>query len=320
MALHFKLKLLLWISSFQKQPDIQKSTPEAVRAYNKERVKKLAKLTQYKPEELFLVKDEIVKTEETEVPIRIYQPIEGDNFPITMYFHGGGFVLGDLESHDNLCRRMAKQTNCIVIAVDYRLAPESKYPAAPNDCYQATLWAYENAKSLNADPNRIATAGDSAGANLATVVCLMARDKKAPFKICQQILIYPTVDGLLSSESIDRLAEGYILTKELMQWFLNHYLAEEANLKESYFSPIHTEDLSNLPPALVITAEYDPLIDEGKAYANKLKEVGNEVIYKEFKGMVHVFYQMPKFLKATRQAEKLVAKTLQTAFGTHGIV
>ncbi len=319
MALNLKIKLLLWLQSLQKQRLMEEMTPQEARAFNLETNRKADKIVNFKPEEMHKISNRFVKTADYDIPIRIYQPYGLDNLPILMYFHGGGFVVGNLETHDLTCRRLAKKANCIVISVDYRLAPEYKYPHAPNDCYAATKWAYENAKEFGGDAKRMATCGDSAGGNLATVIALMAREKKE-FELLYQVLIYPTTDGTQTAPSIDQLADGYLLTKSLMAWFLNQYKDENTVIKDPYFSPLYAEDLSGLPPALVITAEYDPLKDEGTQYAERLKEAGVPVVFKEFKGMIHVFFQMPKLLKKAREAQDLVASELRTAFGTDGLV
>jgi acetyl esterase len=320
MKIPFNLRLLLWAHNRQGAFDAQKSTPESFRGFNETEGKRLAFLVDYKPEKMHQITNKTIQTPTHEIPIRIYQPVEGDSLPILMYFHGGGFTIGSLETHDSLCRRLAKLIKCVVISVDYRLGPEHKFPAAPEDAFQATLWAYENAKSIKGDAHRIALMGDSAGGNLATVVSMMARDRGVPFKILHQVLIYPCVDATLSGESIETNAKGYILTKDMMQWFLNHYTQAATDLKAAYLSPLWAENLQNLPPALIITAEYDPLCSEGTQYARKLREAGNQVIHTNYEGMVHIFFQMPKFLKKCRIAHEQVASILRMVFGTDGIL
>lgn len=319
MALHYRFRFLLWMMSIQKRPPMEEMSPQEARDFNLETSNRMKKMVDFKPVEMFKITNRHVKTPDFDIPIRIYQPIEGEKLPILMFFHGGGFVIGNLDTHDLICRRLAALVKCLVVSVDYRLAPEHKFPAAPNDCYAATVWAYEHADEIKGDQTRIAVCGDSAGGNLATVISMMARDQGGP-KITYQVLIYPTTDGTQSSPSVDQMGEGFILTKKLMVWFLNHYKDNQTEIKDPYFSPLFAEDLSNLPPALIITAEYDPLKDEGKKYAERLRESGVPVIFKEFKGMVHVFFAMPKFLKKARQAQELVAKELRTAFGTDGLV
>lgn len=307
---------MLWLN---KKINFSRVTPQKFREHNRVQFQKLQKIIAYPPEQMHHTIDRFVKTDNYEIPVRIYKPIEANNLPILMFFHGGGFVVGSVDSHDNVCRRLAMLAKCLVISVEYRLAPEFKYPIPIQDCYAATAWAAENAQEIGGDANRIAVCGDSAGGCLATVVSMMAKEKAFP-KIIFQALIYPCTDGTLRNASIDELSEGYLLTKEMMQWFLNHYKNTDEEIKEPYFSPLLADDVRNLPPALIITAEYDPLKDEGRRYAEKLKEAGVPVQFKEFKGMIHVFFQMPKFLKKARQAQELVANELKSAFGTNGIV
>jgi acetyl esterase len=319
MPLPLKLRTLLWVNRLQGKLDLKKITPDKFRKYNLEQHRKLGSLVDYKPEKMFSVKDWTIKSSTHEIPIRIYQPSEGDNFPVLMYFHGGGFVIGNIETHDTTCRRLAKMIHCIVVSVDYRLAPEHKFPAAPEDCYAATLWVSENAQTFHGDGNRIAVIGDSAGGNLATVVCLMARDRFKP-RILYQVLIYPVTDSTFSGESIKRNSEGYLLTEDMMRWFLDHYIHPETDLLHPYLAPIWAEDLSNLPPALIITAGFDPLQSEGMLYAKKLQDAGNSVRYIDYENMIHVFFQMPRFLKTSREAFKNIAQELKVVFGTNGVI
>mgnify|MGYP003877581847 CR=1 FL=1 len=238
-----------------------------------------------------------------------------------MYFHGGGFVIGDLETHDNLCRRTAKDVGCIVVAVDYPRAPEYKFPDIPQVCYEVTQWIADNIGAFGGDGTRLAVMGDSAGGNLATGVCMQARAKETPH-ILQQVLIYPCTDATLSGETIRTRATGYILTTEMMQWFLNHYVTPDTDLKDPLLSPCWAtnEQLKDLPPALIITAEYDPLCSEGTRYAERLREAGVQVTHEDYRGMVHVFFQMPRLLASGDNAQKKAFKTLRTIFGIDGIV
>jgi acetyl esterase len=311
MALSPRIRILFFLMRFRKQVDFTKVTAAQFRADNKKAIKELKALAQYPQENLFQIRDETIKVSgEGAIVLRIYKPIEGNTLPLLLYFHGGGFVVGDLESHDSTCRRLAKQNKCVVVAVDYRLAPENPFPIPCEDCYAALEWAVKNASSLGANPTQVAVMGDSAGGNLATVVAMMARDKDGP-KICCQVLIYPTTDATLSADSINKLATGYVLTREMMQWFVHHYCGNETDLKQPYLSPLFAENLKSLPPALIVTAEFDPLKGEGEAYAKKLKENGNQVVFKEYAGMIHVFFQMPKFLPEARMAEAQVSSFLQ---------
>lgn len=319
MALNLKLSALLWFSRFEKPLDVKTMSVQEIRELNVERLRKMRPLVDYEAQKMYKITNRFVDNAGYKVPVRIYQAEEGEKLPIVMFFHGGGFVISSLETYDNLCRRLAAQSRCIVVSVDYRLAPEHKFPAAPEDCYAATVWAKAHAKEFNGDAQKIAVCGDSAGGNLATVVAMMARDRKE-LKIAKQILIYPTVDSTFSFPSIDKLAEGYLLTKEIMKWFLDNYRDKDTDIRDPYFAPYFAQNLNDLPPALIITAEYDPLRDEGAAYAQKLKEAGVPVVYQDFKGMIHLFYQMPKLLAKARKAERLVASSLRTTFGIDGLV
>ena len=227
-----------------------------------------------------------------EIPIRIYTPQGGSSpRPVIVYYHGGGWVIGTLETHDPLCRHLAKETGAVVVSVDYRLAPEHKFPAGPEDCYAATRWASEHAAEIGADPKRLAVGGDSAGGNLAAAVSLMARDRGKP-AIALQLLIYPVTEHGYETASYRENAKGLLLEKDSMVWFWNHYLASPADGQNPYASPLRARDLKGLPPAMVVTAEFDPLRDEGEAYAKRLREAGVTVKTKRYDGLIHGFAMM----------------------------
>jgi acetyl esterase len=247
-----------------------------------------------------------------EIPIRIYRPFRTGVSPVLVYFHGGGWVIGDLDTHDDICRALAHHADCLVVSVDYRLAPEHKFPAAIDDALAATHWVVENADELNIDAGRLAVGGDSAGGNLAAVVSHLARDRNGP-AIRYQLLIYPATDMTLSYPSIEQLGEGYRLTSAAMRWFVDHYLRDRQDQSDPKASPLFASDFSGLPPALVITAGFDPLRDEGKAYADKLAAAGVEVDYRCYEGMVHGFFGMAGVLNQARTAQKHVAELLQQA-------
>ena len=236
-----------------------------------------------------------------EIPVRIYIPEAKGPMPLLVYFHGGGWVIGTLDTHDGVCRHLAKQSQAVVVSVDYRLAPEHKFPAAAEDCYAATCWAAQNAASLGADAKRLAIGGDSAGGNLAAVVALMARDRGEP-KIAFQLLIYPVTDHAYETASYRDNADGYLLTKDAMVWFWNHYLTGAGDSSNPYASPLRAKSLAGLPPAMVVTAEFDPLRDEGEAYAAKLREAGVPVKLKPYDGLVHGFFSMIGFFDQAKQA------------------
>jgi acetyl esterase len=235
------------------------------------------------------------------IPLRVYWPVLGERLPALMFFHGGGFVICDLDSHDKQCRALANASGCVVIAVDYRLAPEHKFPAAPEDAYAATRYVAEHAAEFGVDPDRIAVGGDSAGGNLATVVALMARDRGGP-SVKFQLMVYPLVDFDDESPSMREYARDHFLTRDSMDWFRAQYLATAADAKLPYASPMNAPDLSGLPAALIITAGLDPLRDQGEAYARKLQAAGVPVELKRYEGMIHVFINLGGIVDAGREA------------------
>lgn len=247
------------------------------------------------------------------IPVRIYTPKGTGPFPILVFFHGGGWVLGNLETHDATCRALTNGAGCITVSVDYRLAPEHKFPAAPDDCYMATCWAALNAAAFGGDPTRIAIGGDSAGGNLTAAVALMARDRGTP-SLAYQLLIYPVTDAAADTPSYRKNADGYLLTKDAMQWFWNHYLSNEADGQNQYASPLRAKRLEGLPPALVITAEFDPLCDEGEAYATRLKEAGIPVEVKRYSGTIHGFFSLGHVIDQGKTAVAEASKKLRAAF------
>jgi acetyl esterase len=246
------------------------------------------------------------------IPVRIYVPTGTAPLPVLVYFHGGGWVIGDLETHDGVCRALANAAACVVVSVHYRRAPEHKFPAAADDCYAAAEWVAANAAGIGADAGRLAVGGDSAGGNLAAVVALMARDRGAP-AIRYQLLIYPVTDGAYDTASYRDNADGYFLTKEMMHWFWNHYVRSDADRQNPYAAPLRAANLHGLPPALVLTAEFDPLRDEGEAYAARLREAGVAVELKRYTGLIHGFFGMGGVIEAARNAFDETATTLRAA-------
>jgi len=225
-----------------------------------------------------------------DLPVRIYTPAGDEPFPVLLYFHGGGFVVCNLDTHETICRLLSSQAECIVISVDYRLAPEHPYPAAVEDCLAATRWAAEHAETLGGDPARIAVAGDSAGGNLATVVALRARDEGGP-QLSAQLLVYPITDHYEpGTPSYTENAEGFFLTRNGMMWFFDHYLGDDVERDDPHVFPLRANSLEGLPPALLITAEYDPLRDEGVRYAERLREAGVDTVHLSCDGMIHGFF------------------------------
>jgi acetyl esterase len=249
------------------------------------------------------------------IPIRLYRPVKKDTLPALVYFHGGGFVICNLDTHDRQCRALANASGCAVISVDYRLAPEHKYPAAVEDAYAATKYVAEHAAEFGVDPNRIAVGGDSAGGNLATVVSLLSRDRGGP-RLKFQLLIYPMVDFYDQSPSMQHYSKDYFLTREGMDWFTESYLPNrEAGLEPSA-SPTNATDLRGLPPAMVLTAECDPLRDQGETYARKLQGAGVAVELKRYEGMFHPFFQFGAILDTAKVAMKDAASAVREALGS----
>jgi|SoiMetStandDraft_5_1073268.scaffolds.fasta_scaffold16590_3 acetyl esterase/lipase len=248
-----------------------------------------------------------------QIPVRVYRPSLAQDLPALMYFHGGGFVICNLDTHDRLCRGLANASGCAVLSVDYRLAPEHKYPAAAEDAYAATRYVAEHAAEFGIDPNRIAVGGDSAGANLATVVALMARDRGGP-ALKFQLLIYPVTDFTEHATQSEReYGHGYFLDVELMDWFGDQYFAADADRHLPYASPIKASDLRRLPPAMVLTGECDPLRDQGEAYADKLRTAGVAVVLKRYDGMIHPFLSLAGIVDAGRDAIKESAAAVRQA-------
>jgi acetyl esterase len=245
---------------------------------------------------------------------RLYRPVITPETVtgLLVWFHGGGWVLGSVESHDDLCRALCIRSGHSVLSVDYRLAPEDPFPAGLNDAIEATQWAYQNAGSIGCDPRKIAVGGDSAGANLAAVVAQLA-----PAPLSHQVLIYPVTDAQMSSDSYRDNAEGYFLTASSMRWFVDHYLSGgEGSPTVPKVSPLCASDetLAATPPALVITAEFDPLRDEGDAYARRLAELGVTVTHLCFFGQIHGFYSFPEFIEDANLARAVTAEWLRTGF------
>jgi len=235
------------------------------------------------------------------IAVRMYRPELSEKLPALIYFHGGGYVIGSLDSHDRLCRALANASGCAVIAVDYRLAPEHKYPAAVDDAYAATCYIAEHAAEFNIDPNRIAVGGDSAGGSLATVVCLLSRDRSGP-RLQYQLLIYPWVDFYGQNPSMQQYAKDHFLTRAGLDWFTENYLPNRESGLEPSASPMCATNVQGLPRAMIITAECDPLRDQGEAYARKLEGAGIPVQLKRYNGMIHPFLNLAGVIDAAKSA------------------
>ena len=265
--------------------------------------------------EIFSVEDRTLPGPAGAVPVRVYRPSAGTALPVVMWIHGGGWVTGSLETHDQLCRQLADDTSAIVVSVDYRLAPEAKFPSAVDDCVAAWRWISEHASELGGDPARIAIAGDSAGGNLAAVTALVAREERLALPLVQ-LLVYPVTDHELDSASMIDNAKGYFLEAEGMRWFYDHYARTPADYDDWRYSPIRAADLSGLPAAIVLTAEFDPLRDQGEAYALRLQEAGTPTQASRADGLFHGFFGMHPFLPPAREPWEIAVAGLRAAFGT----
>lgn len=257
------------------------------------------------------VEDVLIPVKGGEIKARVYTPEGKGPFPIFIYLHGGGWVLGDLDTADAPCRSLANKAECIVVSVEYRLAPEHKFPVPLEDCYEAATWVANHAGEWSGDQARIAIGGDSAGGNLAASVAMKAREQEGP-AFMAQILIYPVTDFSFSTLSHQANGEGYFLTRDSMVWFAQQYLGKEEDKHNVYAAPLLANDLSHLPPALVITAEYDPLRDEGLEYANRLRKAGVPVEYTCYEGMIHGFFWMAGIMDKGKQAIDQVARHLHS--------
>ena len=255
----------------------------------------------------------VLDTDADGVLVRVYQPVGEGPFPVVMMFHGGGWVIGDLTTADGQSREVCRQVEAVVISVDYRLAPEHPFPAAADDCYAATQWAAQNAQRFRGDPGRLALAGDSAGGNLAAVVAQMIRDKGGP-AVAFQLLVYPVTDGVnFDRPSYHENGQDYMLTADSMHWFWNHYAPNTEDRRNPYASPLLAENLAGLPSALVMTAEYDPLRDEGEAYAEALAKAGVEVKLIRCDGLIHGFFGQTRTVQAAVEPMGQACKALKAA-------
>jgi len=283
------------------RPAYETLTPPEVRAYYLE----ARFATNPEPPELARVAPLSIPAPHGPIPARIYVPkeprLKDGLAPALVFFHGGGWVIGDLDSHDVVCRQLAASGALVVIAIDYRLAPEHKFPAAVDDAITATAWIAANASELGLDATRLSVGGDSAGGNLAAVVALAARDRKGP-ALAGQVLIYPAVDFAMTHGSHSEPDTSVLLTHTVIRWFCNHYLNGPADIHDWRASPAHARNLAGLPPAYVLTAGADPLRDEGDDYAARLKQAGVGVTYKHFPGQFHGFFTMGKLLQQANVA------------------
>lgn len=310
MSLDPILKGLLDQMSANPMPKIWEIPPAAGR----EMYKGMAAMLDPQNVPIGKVEDRKIPGPGSEIPIRIYTPVGGGAgaLPAVVFFHGGGFVIGDLSTHDALCRQLANEAKARVIAVDYRLAPEHKFPAAADDCFAALSWVASQASTIGVDANRIAVCGDSAGGNLAAVVCQLAKKAGGPH-IVYQVLMYPTTIAHAQTGSMKMFEKGYFLEREGMDWFFDAYVPAGQDLKDPKLAPFWG-DVKGLPPAYVITAGFDPLKDEGKQYADKMAAAGVPVTYKDYPAMVHGFFNMSAVVPQAKDAIHDVAAKLRDAF------
>jgi acetyl esterase len=290
---------------------VEECTPSEIRASRAQNAEAMAALAG--PEQpVARVEDRTIPGPGGPIPVRVYWPVTGRTLPVLVYLHGGGWVFGNIGSVDRNCRVLANSAECVVVNVDYRLAPEHRYPAAAEDAYAVTSYVAAHTQEFSADAERIAIAGDSAGGNLATVACLMARDRGGP-KIVFQLMVYPVTDYDCNRPSTTE-NDGYFLSRATMQYCWNHYAPSPDEARQPYASPINAKSLAGLPPAMVITAECDPLRDQGEAYARRLQEAGVPVTMKRYAGAIHVFFQMGAVIDSGREAVTDAAAALRHAF------
>jgi acetyl esterase len=288
---------------------LEASAEAGVRPYHELGVERARQLVDGNAVGLFGALDDVEQIEEIAaagIPVRTYRPAGGENRAL-VWFHGGGWVIGSLDSHDPLCRALAARSGCSVVAVDYRLAPEHPHPAALDDAWAVTQWA---TKSFD----RVALGGDSAGAHLAAVVARRARDRQIRLEL--QVLVVPVTDYSFDTLSHHENASGYALERETMEWFWSLYVRDRASADDPDVSPLRAPDLEDVAPALVLTAEYDPLRDEGEAYAARLRDAGIPVEHSRYDGMVHGFLRMPAVLDRSRDAIHQVARAVRVSLET----
>jgi acetyl esterase len=289
-------------------PPVETLTPSAARANAIE--KRRSRVEQ--PIPLADVHDRQIPGPGGELTVRVYRPSLDDQRPVVVYFHGGGWVLCDLDSHDAICRRIARDSGCVLVSVDYRLAPEHPFPAAVQDAVAAVEWVAAHRADLGATAGGLGVAGDSSGGNLAASVCLIARDNGQP-RIDHQLLIYPPLAYDFTTASYRDNDTGFHLTRAGMQWFWNHYLATDADAVDPRAAPLRAIDLAGLPAASIFTAEYDPLRDDGEAYAARLRDAGVDVELHRYDGMFHGFIGLAAVGESFERAYRQIAEDLHAA-------
>ncbi len=266
------------------------------------------------PEPVEKIRNVMIPTREGgEVLARVYYPNTNENLPVIVYYHGGGWVIANLDVYESSCRALCNAAEAIVVSVNYRMSPEAKFPAAINDAYDSTQWIIQNAAQIGGDPQRVAIAGESAGGNMATVTCLQAKDQGGRMPIAQ-LLVYPVTDSSMSQASYAENQDTIPLHSSMMPWFMKYYLDENADKNHKYLAPLQAGDLSGLPPAIVITAEFDPLRDEGEQYAQKLADAGVSVKFQRFNGVTHEFFGLAGAVSKAADAVKFAAEGLKEVF------
>lgn len=309
--LHPQARALMRLMEERGVPPTHTLAPHQARALYRER----RAFTQPEPPQVGSVQDLVAPGPAGPIRLRSYRPMGAPAdaaLPVLVYYHGGGWVIGDLDTHDTLCRQLANQSGCAVIAVDYRMGPEHRFPAAVDDSVAAARWIRGRAADLKIDPDRIAVGGDSAGGNLAAVVALAARDA-GDLPLSFQLLIYPATDQRRGQPSHTTNGQGYLLTRDTMDYFHDHYIADPAQDLDWRASPLLHERHANLPPAFVVTAGYDPLRDEGLEYAQKLTEAGTRAALVNFERQIHGFILMGRVIEEANVAVQLCAAQLKQA-------
>ncbi len=308
-------------------PPLETLTPEAARGLplldyaardvvSSRAGKRLQTVATPSPEHLASVEHERIEGPQNEILLRIYTPVGEGPFPVLVYFHGGGWVIAGVNTYDSSARALANAAQCIVVMPAYSQAPEHKYPAAVRDAHTATQWVLKNAAALNGDPSRVAVGGESAGGNLAAVVCQIARDQGDLMPI-HQLLVYPVTNYSFDTDSYRDYAYAAPLNRAMMHWFWSHYLRSEVDGKQPYASPLRG-NLTGLPSATVITAEADPLRDDGRAYAEALEDAGVPVVYQNYDGVMHEFFGLTGLIDTAREAVAFAADELRKAFAKSG--
>lgn len=303
------------VAAFLENMTIDVEEPVLALAEQRRLVEQSMLLQAGEPEMVAAIEDRQIPGPAGAIPIRVYTPEGSGLFPVLVYSHSGGWVFGSIEGSDPVCRALTKLTPCVVVSVGYRLAPEHPFPAAPEDCYAALQWVAEHASEINADRQRIAVGGDSAGGNLSAAVALMTRDRSGP-ALCFQVIIYgETAYYEPGTPSYRTYASGYSLTRDDMIWYWEQYLTRKEDATHPYAAPLYARDVSALPPALIITAEYDPVRDEAEMYAQRLQDAGVPVQLSRYNGMIHGFFRMFAVFEQSKHALREVTTALAHAFG-----